>query len=94
MRFVAVTCGTEGDVRPLAAVCRALLDAGHEAQLLADASTLGSAQQLGVPTVPLSGDAQAEHADTSARARVLGERMAEERGTVAAVHALEAFTSK
>ena len=32
------------------------MDAGHEARLLADAATLGSAQALGVPTTALSGD--------------------------------------
>ena len=32
------------------------MDAGHEARLLADAATLGSAQVLGVPTAPLKGD--------------------------------------
>jgi len=32
------------------------MDAGHEARLLADAATLGSAQTLGVPTTPLAGD--------------------------------------
>lgn len=56
MKIVIATYGTEGDARPFAALCRGLMDAGHEARLLADASTLGSAQALGVPTVALSGD--------------------------------------
>ena len=56
MKFLVVTYGTEGDTRPLAALCRALMDAGHEARLLADAATLGSATALGVPTAPLAGD--------------------------------------
>ncbi|MCP6640394.1 hypothetical protein NL504_28155, partial [Klebsiella pneumoniae] len=47
---------TEGDTRPLAALGRALLDAGHDVRLLADAATLGSAAALGVPSAPLSGD--------------------------------------
>jgi UDP:flavonoid glycosyltransferase YjiC (YdhE family) len=56
MRFLVATYGTEGDARPLAALCRGLIDAGHEARLLADAATLGDAQALGVPTIALSGD--------------------------------------
>ncbi len=56
MKFVVATYGTEGDVRPFAALCRGLMDAGHEASLLADAATLGSAKDLGVPSIPLAGD--------------------------------------
>ena len=56
MKFAVVTYGTEGDARPLAALCRALMDAGHDARLLADRSTLGSATALGVPCAALSGD--------------------------------------
>ena len=56
MRFLVVTYGTEGDTRPLSALCRALMDAGHEARLLADRATLGAA---GVPTAALAGDIKA-----------------------------------
>ncbi|GLQ45754.1 hypothetical protein GCM10007862_08050 [Dyella lipolytica] len=56
MKFAVVTYGTEGDTRPLAALCSALMDAGHETRLLADASTLGSAKALGVPSAVLAGD--------------------------------------
>ncbi|MDR3397382.1 MAG: glycosyltransferase [Pandoraea sp.] len=56
MRFAAATYGTEGDTRPLAMLCRALMDAGHEACLLADHATLGAANALGVPAVALAGD--------------------------------------
>ncbi|ARP86384.1 glycosyltransferase [Bordetella genomosp. 9] len=59
MKVLVVTYGTEGDTRPLAALCRALIDAGHEARLLADRSTLGSALSLGVPAQALSGDIRA-----------------------------------
>lgn len=59
MRVVAVTYGTEGDTRPIAALCRALLDAGHEALLFADRSALGSAHALGVPAQALAGDIKA-----------------------------------
>lgn len=56
MKFVVVTYGTEGDTRPLAELCRALADAGHDARLLADAATLGSAAALGVAATGLPGD--------------------------------------
>ncbi len=56
MKFTVATYGTEGDARPFAALCRGLLDAGHEARLLADAATLGGAHALGVPTTALAGD--------------------------------------
>nr|WP_057925767.1 glycosyltransferase [Burkholderia ambifaria] len=59
MKLVIATYGTEGDTRPLAALGRALLDAGHEVRLLADVATLGSAAALGVPSEPLSGDIRA-----------------------------------
>src|SRR5690606_1321053 len=49
MRLVALTYGTEGDTRPIAVLCRALMDAGHEVSLFADEKTLGSALGLGVP---------------------------------------------
>jgi UDP:flavonoid glycosyltransferase YjiC (YdhE family) len=56
MKFTVATYGTEGDARPFAALCRGLMDAGHQARLLADAGTLAAAQALGVPTTPLGGD--------------------------------------
>ncbi len=66
MKLVVVTYGTEGDTRPLAALCRALIDAGHEAQLLADGATLGAAAALGVPTKALSGDIRGTLHETQA----------------------------
>lgn len=56
MKLVAVTFGTEGDTRPLATLCRALKDAGHDVLLLAADGTLGSARDLGVPHAALAGD--------------------------------------
>lgn len=56
MKFIVATYGTEGDARPFAALCRSLMDAGHEARLLADPATLGTAQALGVPTTALGGN--------------------------------------
>jgi sterol 3beta-glucosyltransferase len=59
LRLVALTYGTEGDTRPIAALCRALMDAGYGVTLLADGSTLGSARDLGVPRASLAGDIRA-----------------------------------
>ena len=56
MRLVALTYGTEGDTRPIAALCSALMEAGYETTLLADGGTLGSARELGVPSVALAGN--------------------------------------
>jgi sterol 3beta-glucosyltransferase len=56
MRFTAVTYGSEGDTRPLVALCRGLMDAGHEVRLFAEQSTLDSAQAQGVPVQALAGD--------------------------------------
>lgn len=56
MKLLILTYGTEGDTRPLAALGRALIDAGHEAHLLADGATLGTAEKLGVPSTPIAGD--------------------------------------
>jgi sterol 3beta-glucosyltransferase len=56
MKIAVVTYGTEGDTRPLAALCHALDNAGHASVLLADASTLGTAQRLGVRSHALAGD--------------------------------------
>jgi Glycosyltransferase family 28 N-terminal domain len=56
MKLAALTYGTEGDTRPMAAVCRALMDAGHDVTLLADGGTLGNARDLGVPHAALAGN--------------------------------------
>jgi sterol 3beta-glucosyltransferase len=56
MKLVAMTYGSEGDTRPIAALCRALMDAGHEVILLADGGTLGSARSLSVPHAALAGN--------------------------------------
>ena len=50
MKLLIITYGTEGDTRPLAALGHALMQAGHQVELLGDASTLGVAQALGVPS--------------------------------------------
>src|SRR5688572_5897712 len=56
MKFIVATYGTEGDARPLGALCRGLMNSGHEARLLADRATLSNAEDLGVPTTALAGD--------------------------------------
>jgi UDP:flavonoid glycosyltransferase YjiC (YdhE family) len=71
MKLVVVTYGTEGDARPLAALCRALMDAGHEALLLADGATLGTAQSLGVRTMALAGDIRGTLQPSGSIARVV-----------------------
>lgn len=58
MRFSVVTMGSEGDTRPLAALCRGLLDRGHELKLFADDSTLTLPRMLGIPCEALQGDIQ------------------------------------
>ena len=60
MRLLALTYGTEGDTRPLAALCHGLIAAGHPATLLADGGTLDSARALGVPHAALEGDIRQE----------------------------------
>jgi sterol 3beta-glucosyltransferase len=66
VKLLVVTYGTEGDTRPLGALCRALIDAGHEAQLLGDGSTLGGPTALGVPTRALPGDIRGALHETQA----------------------------
>ena len=53
---MVVTYGTEGDGRPLAALCAALKAAGHDAVLMGAAASLGAAGPLGVATLALAGD--------------------------------------
>jgi UDP:flavonoid glycosyltransferase YjiC (YdhE family) len=56
MRLTVVTFGSEGDTRPLVALCRGLLDRGHEPLLFADESTLSLARRLNVPALVLRGN--------------------------------------
>jgi UDP:flavonoid glycosyltransferase YjiC (YdhE family) len=76
VKFVVGTYGTKGDARPFAALCRGLMDAGHEARLLADADRFGSAQALSVHTTALGGDIRgsvgADHAVAGAVAHRSG----------------------
>ncbi len=56
MRFTVVTYGTEGDTRPLVALSRGLVEAGHEVSLLAEQSTLRFARRMGIRAAALAGD--------------------------------------
>jgi sterol 3beta-glucosyltransferase len=56
MKLLILTYGTEGDTRPLVALGLALRGAGHNVHLLGDTSTLGSAEEVGLPHSALSGD--------------------------------------
>lgn len=56
MRFTVVTFGSEGDTRPLVALCIGLQAAGHDVRLFGDRSTLSSALARGIDAVALAGD--------------------------------------
>jgi len=56
VRVVALTFGTEGDMRPMVALCRGLRDADVDTVLLGDRSAAACAAQYGVPLVALAGD--------------------------------------
>jgi sterol 3beta-glucosyltransferase len=56
MRIVVVTFGTEGDSRPMIALCHGLHAAGHDVALLAERSAESYSRALGVPFEPLAGD--------------------------------------
>jgi sterol 3beta-glucosyltransferase len=60
LRIVALTFGTEGDTRPMLALCRGLLDAGHDAVVVGERSGAVLAAALRVPFVALAGDMAAE----------------------------------
>jgi UDP:flavonoid glycosyltransferase YjiC (YdhE family) len=79
VKFTAITYGTEGDTRPLAALCRGLIDAGHDVTLLAASATLGSAQALGIPVKALAGDIRGLQQPGEALANVVrrGDRFAD-----------------
>jgi len=71
LRFTVVTYGTEGDTRPLAAVCSGLMEAGHDVHLFADRSTLATAERLGVASTPLAGDMRQAAEPNAALARLM-----------------------
>lgn len=73
MRIAMLTYGTEGDTRPLAALCHALDAAGHATVLLADGATLGAADRLGVRTRALAGDIRGALGASGAIANVVAQ---------------------
>jgi UDP:flavonoid glycosyltransferase YjiC (YdhE family) len=60
MRLTAVTFGTEGDSRPLIALCAGLRAAGHDVVLIGERSAAPLAAAHAVPFVPLAGDMAVE----------------------------------
>lgn len=71
MKFTVVTYGTEGDTRPLVALCRGLMAAGHTAHLFADRSTLAWAEAQQVPASALAGDMKATVGPDGALSKVM-----------------------
>jgi sterol 3beta-glucosyltransferase len=59
LRFTVVSYGSEGDTRPIAAVCRGLLQAGHEVLMFCEQSSIAVARSCGVPAEALPGDIKA-----------------------------------
>ncbi|GAA3358729.1 glycosyltransferase [Saccharopolyspora gregorii] len=53
MRALLATTGTRGEVQPLLALARALLDHGHRAQVAVPPDFRGHAERLGVPALAL-----------------------------------------
>ncbi len=56
MRIVIFTIGTEGDVRPLVALARGLLQAGHQVRIATDAGCADLVRENGIDHAGLSGD--------------------------------------
>ncbi len=56
MRAALVTYGTEGDTRPMLALARGLVAAGHSAVVVSDQALTATATRYGIEFVPLDGD--------------------------------------
>ncbi len=63
MKIVAITFGTEGDTRPLAAFCKGLADAGHQTCFLTEKCGVRLATSAGVQAIALAGDIKTAMAD-------------------------------
>ena len=59
MRLTVATFGSEGDTRPFVALCRGLLDAGHDVKLFAEQSSVHIAHAHRIAVEPLGGDIKA-----------------------------------
>ncbi|MGV0714081.1 glycosyltransferase [Mycolicibacterium sp. XJ662] len=64
MKFVLAFYGTRGDVEPGIAVGRELMGRGHDVQMAVPPDLTGSAESVGLPTVPYGPDTQAWLEDT------------------------------
>ena len=92
MRIVALTFGTEGDTRPMAALGHGLRAAGHDVVLLAERAGAAHAASLDVPFVPLAGNMAAEMraaANALSRRRVDVRYVARTLATIAAANTSE-----
>lgn len=85
MRLAVVTYGTKGDTRPMVALCRGLMDAGHDVELLADRSILPLAYAHGVPTHTLAGRIEGKLAQGGALAAVMREGVSDAYSMVRAI---------
>ena len=56
MKIVAITFGTEGDTRPLAALCKGLANAGHDTCFLTEKTSVSLAISAGVRAIELTGN--------------------------------------
>lgn len=56
MKFAVITFGTEGDTRPLVALCKGLANAGHDTLFLTDSSSVSLAGAAAVRSIALAGD--------------------------------------
>ncbi len=59
MRFTVVAYGSEGDTRPIVALCRGLMESGHELQLFCEQSAAETVRNHGVSAAVLAGDIKA-----------------------------------
>jgi len=59
VRLTVATYGSEGDTRPFVALCRGLVDAGHDVKLFAEQSSVHIAHAHGIAVEPLAGDIKA-----------------------------------
>ena len=59
MRLTVATYGSEGDTRPFVAICRGLLEAGHDVKLFAEQSSVHIAHAHSITVEPLAGDIKA-----------------------------------
>jgi sterol 3beta-glucosyltransferase len=59
VRFTVATYGSEGDTRPFVALCRGLVNVGHDVKLFAEQSSVHIAHAHGIAVESLAGDMRA-----------------------------------